>query len=159
MNIKSTLTTFAAVTGIVLSIMTAPALATQAASDHDHGHTAELKLNNGTKWAVDAPLSRAMNNIRNAMAKETHAIHANELAEEKYLALADGINNDITYMVQNCKLEPEADAQLHLIIADLAEGTTAMKDKTSAQHGAEKVMGAIEKYATYFDDPDFKPLN
>jgi len=159
MNIKSRLTSFATITGMVLSLLGATAIAAPANNDHDHGDgLAELKLDSGSKWAIDAPLSRAMTNIRNAMDKEYDAIHSNQLAEEKYAALAKKVTNEVNYMVENCKLEPEADAQLHLIIADLMEGSTAMESKTNAQHGAVKVIGAIEKYTTYFNDPNFKPI-
>ena len=92
------------------------------------------------------------------MLKDIGAIHSGELAEEKYAALAKKINNEVNYMVENCKLEPEADAQLHLIIAELMEGSTAMESKANARDGVVKVMGAIESYVTYFDDPDFSPI-
>lgn len=159
MNIKSRLSSFATITGMVLSLLGATAIAAPANNDHDHGDgVAELRLDSGSKWAIDAPLSRAMTNIRNAVDKEYDAIHSNQLAEEKYAALAKKVTNEVNYMVENCKLEPEADAQLHLIIADLMEGSTAMESKTNAQHGAVKVIGAIENYVTYFDDPDFTPI-
>lgn len=159
MKIKSSLTKLAAITTMVFSMTTVTALAATAASDHDHGHeVTELKLNNGSKWAIDAPLSRAMTNIRNAMYNEIDLIHSNGLPKEKYLVLSKEINNEVKYMVENCKLEPEADAQLHLIIQDLVEGSSVMETNANAQDGAVKVIGAIEKYTTYFDDPGFKPL-
>lgn len=159
MNIKSRFTQFATVTGMVLSMITVPALAAESSGGHDHGNgVAELRLDNGSKWAIDAPLSRAMTNIRNAMDKEVDAIHSDKLAEEKYAVLSKNINGEIAYMVENCQLEPEADAQLHLIIHDLAEGSEMMENKTNAQNGAVRVIGAIENYATYFDDPGFKPI-
>lgn len=51
--------------------------------------------------------------IRNAVDKEYDAIHSNQLADEKYAALATKVTNEVAYMVENCNLEPEADAQLH----------------------------------------------
>lgn len=160
MNIKSGLSKFATITGMVLSLTAVTTMAAPANNEHEHdGHgSMELRLDNGSKWAVDAPLSRAMNNIGSAMHKEIGAIHSGELAEEKYAALAKKINNEVNYMVENCKLEPEADAQLHLVIAELMEGSTAMENKANARYGAVKVMGAIESYVTYFDDPNFKPI-
>ena len=159
MNIKSRLSNFATITGMVLSLLGSTAIAAPATNDHGHGDgAAELRLDSGSKWAIDAPLSRAMTNIRNAVDKEYDAIHSNQLADEKYAALAKKVTNEVAYMVENCNLEPEADAQLHLIIADLMEGSTAMESKTNAQHGAVKVIGAIGKYVTYFNDPDFKPI-
>ena len=92
------------------------------------------------------------------MRKDLGAIHSNKLPKEKYAALAKTINSEANYMVQNCNLEPEADAQLHLIIAELMDGSTAMEKQIHARDGAVKVIGAIESYGTYFDDPDFNPI-
>lgn len=158
MNIKSGFLKFATITGMVLSLAAVTAVAAPADHEHDDHGAMELTLDNGNKWAIDAPLSRAMNNIRNAMHKEMGAIHSGKLAEDKYAALAKKITNEVAYMVENCDLEPEADAQLHLVIADLMTGSSAMENKTNARDGAVKVIGAIENYATYFDDPDFKSI-
>lgn len=159
MKTKSRFSKFATITGMVLSLLGATAMAASANNEHDHGEgMSELRLDNGSKWAIDAPLSRAMTNIRNAVDNEYEAIHADQLAEEKYAALAKKVTNEVNYMVENCKLEPEADAQLHLIIADLMEGSHAMESKKDPRHGAVKVIGAIEKYVTYFDDPNFTPI-
>ncbi|RLQ22258.1 hypothetical protein DWB85_08200 [Seongchinamella sediminis] len=159
MNIKSGIAKLVTVTGMVLSLAAGQVTAAPANNDHDHGHGAmELRLDDGSKWAVDAPLSRAMNNIRSAMHNEIDAIHSGELTQEKYLALAKKINQEVTYMVENCKLEPEADAQLHLIISQLMEGSAAMENNANARAGAVKVVGAMENYATYFDDPDFTAI-
>jgi hypothetical protein len=71
------------------------------------------------------------------------------------------VNGEVGYMVSNCKLEPKADAQLHLVIAGIVEGVEAMEGKArkvKRQDGAVKVLGALEKYAAYFDDPGFKPI-
>ena len=129
---------------------------------HDHaGAPAKLSLDAGKKWASDEPLRKAMTNIRNAMDESLHAIHEGKLPAAKYGALAAKVNGEVGYMVSNCKLEPKADAQLHLIIAEILEGAEAMEGKlkkVKRQNGAVKVLGALEKYATYFDDPSWKPI-
>lgn len=159
MKIKSGLLKFAATTGMVLSMATVPALAAQTGDVHDHGQgVTELRLNEGAKWAIDAPLSQAMNNIRNVMYEDLDAIHSNKLEGERYVPLSKKVNEEVAYMVENCELEPEADAQLHLIIHDLLEGSTAMESQTNSRDGALRVIGALENYVTYFDDPDFTPL-
>ncbi|MBK1851868.1 hypothetical protein FE845_10995 [Marinobacter sp. 1-4A] len=159
MNIKSRFSKFAIITGMTLSLTAFTTVAAAANNEHEHGHgEMELQLNDGNKWAVDAPLSRAMNNIGSAMHKDLDAIHSGKLENEKYSVLAKKINNEVNYMVENCNLEPEADAQLHLIIAELMEGATVMESKANARDGAVQVMGAIESYTTYFDDPNFEPI-
>lgn len=159
------LSKLATIVGLTLGLAAGTVTAAAAAApqhEHDHGGGATaLMLDNGAKWAIDAPLSRAMTHIRNAVQAELDAIHADRLPKEKYLALAETISGEVAYMVENCKLEPEADAQLHLVIADLLEGVAAMEGKTahgSPRDGAVKVVGALDDYATYFDDPQFEPI-
>jgi hypothetical protein len=133
-------------------------------SGHSHdavGTPVKLSLDSGKKWASDEPLRMAMTNIRNAMDKSLHAIHEDRLSATKYGALAKKVNGEVGYMVSNCKLEPKADAQLHLIIAEMLEGVEAMDGKLKTmtrQDGAVKVIGALESYSTYFDDPSWKPI-
>ncbi len=139
-------------------------LATAEISAHQHEpgtSPSMLKLNDGKKWATDAPLRKGMENIRTAMATALPAIHANKLSSAKYNALAQKASNEVAYIVANCKLDPQADAQLHLIIADILGGVDAMQGKTKnikRQTGAVKVLGALEKYDTYFDHPGWKPI-
>ena len=159
MTIKSSMFKFAAVTGLALSLGSVPALTMAAEAAHDHGHAVtKLQLNNGSKWGIDAPLSQAMGKISQAVNAEVGAIHSNKLAREKYVALAGEINNQIAYMIENCELEPAADAQLHIIIHDLMDGSAAMEDQASARDGAVKVINALDNYANYFDDPKFQPV-
>lgn len=160
MNIKSISTKFAIIAGMLFGMIAAPALVVAAEDDdHDHGQeVTELQLNNGEKWEIDAPLSLAMNKIRNAMNDQLDGIHANTLPQKNYVALSNEVNAQIAYMIENCKLEPAADAQLHIIIHDLMGGAEAMQTKANAQAGAVKVVGAIKNYTTYFNDPKLQPL-
>lgn len=144
MNIKTQFTKISIITAMLFGMLTIPALAV-AEDDHDHGHeVTELSLNNGEKWQIDAPLSLAMNKIRNAMNEQLDGIHANNLPQKKYNALANEVNTQVAYMVENCELEPAADAQLHIIIHDLMEGAEAMQSEANPQTGAVKVVGAIK---------------
>lgn len=165
MNNTLHLSRLAAIIGMTLGLAVGAATnAAAAASAHEHDHgggATSLMLDDGAKWAVDAPLSRAMSTIRNAVHAELDEIHADKLPNEGYLALAGTISGQVSYMIENCKLEPAADAQLHLLIADLLEGVAAMegeKAQASPRAGAVKVVGALDNYAIYFDDPQFEPI-
>lgn len=152
-----------ALAGFVLSLTTTSlAAAETGAHRHEPGASpSTLKLNDGKKWATDAPLRKGMENIRVAMAAALPAIHTNKLSSAKYNALAQKTSNEVAYIVANCKLDPQADAQLHLIIADMLSGVEAMQGKTKGakrQTGAVTVLGALEKYDTYFDHPGWKPI-
>ena len=144
--------------------MTAPAFAVEAGHHHHEQAAAPATLSLDAadkKWTTDAPLRKAMTNIRNAMAKSLHAIHEDKLAAAGYARLARKINGEVAYMVSNCKLEAQADAHLHLVIADLLAAAAAMEGKAkemTRRDGAIKVVGALDSYGKYFDDPDWKPI-
>lgn len=141
-------------------------LAASTSAAHEHAHEdaaapATLQLNAGQKWATDGALRQAMANIRQTMAASLHAIHEDRLSKKGYVALAKKVEAEVGSIVANCKLELQADAQLHLIVAELLEGAEQMADQAKQvkrQSGAIKVIGALEKYATYFDDAQFKPI-
>jgi hypothetical protein len=155
----------------VLSSLCAAALllalgqAAARAAEHDHSHegsAAKLTLDHGKKWKVDEPLRRAMANIRDALAASLDGIHGGKFSDAEYAGLGKKIGGEVEYMIGNCKLEPRADAQLHLVIADILKGVEAMQGKQKRikrQDGAVKVIGALEKYGSYFDDPAWKPLS
>ncbi|TXT26785.1 MAG: hypothetical protein FD134_418 [Gallionellaceae bacterium] len=138
--------------------------AAQPAAGHDHAHhggAAQPALDNGKKWAIDEPLRKAMGAIRDAVAASLDGIHNGKFADAEYAGLAKKIGGEVEYMVGNCKLDPKADAQLHLIIADILAGIETMegkRKKIKRMDGAVKVIGALEKYPAYFDDPGWKPL-
>lgn len=142
----------------LVALVLAAASNIQAAETHHHHHAAEpakLQLNAGKKWATDAPLRQAMNDINQAMAKALPAIHKNQFGNEDYQALAATISARVGDAVAQCKLEPKADAMLHLVIADLMAGAEIMEGKSAqTRHdGAVKVLEALKSYGKYFQHP------
>lgn len=128
---------------------------------HGHGSAVTLQLNAGKKWETDAALRSSMAQIRQALDASLPRIHDNRLDAAGYSALARKVEAEVGNIVNNCKLEPKADAQLHLIVADLLAGSDQMAGKVKRakrQDGAVKVVGALSNYAKYFDDPQFAPL-
>ena len=123
----------------------------QTAHEHDHAAGgATLVLNQGKKWPTDAPLRQGMENIRAALGSGM-----------KYQALANKVSAEVAGIVQNCKLEPEADAQLHLVIADILAGVEAMEGKVKGETrraGAEKIARALDAYGEHFDHAGWKRL-
>src|SRR3989338_789002 len=151
---------------IIIAILSTAALLsigakTALAQEHNHAHahhaaeTAQLTLNNGKKWAADNNLRLGMERIRDALSAELHAIHSGKATTEQYRALAQKTNDQIAFMVKNCKLEPKTDTMLHLVLADIIAGTDAMvgQDSSAARKGAEKIAHALDNYGTYFDHP------
>ena len=55
---------------------------------------------------------------------------------------------------------PEADANLHVVVAELANAADAMRSATpmSRIEGAQKAVNAVNLYGRYFDHPGWKPI-
>lgn len=136
----------------------AGALATETHSHDGSGTGAELVLNNGAKWETDDPLRRGMADMRNDMAAALAQIHRDDFTPVQYAELAAKVDGHIEYLVENCKLSPEADEQLHVVLVDIMDGAEAMKGAADQKQGAVKVIQALDVYPDYFDHPDWQPL-
>jgi hypothetical protein len=129
------------------------AWAQESGHDHSAHHAAEaqhLKLNNGKKWETDANLRLGMERIRDALAA------GSKMSARQYMELAQNVNDQISFMAQNCRLDKQTDAMLHLVLADLVAGADAISasgDEHSMHHGAEKISNALKDYETYFNHP------
>lgn len=130
---------------------------------HDHGAAAphKLALDAGRKWATDEPLRAGMERIRGLVAPQLQAAHAGQLTPAQYRQLATQVEGEVGGIVANCKLEPKADAMLHVVIADMAQGVDAMSGKNARMRpalGLVKVAQAVDQYGGYFDHPGFEPI-
>lgn len=156
-----TLLTTAVAAAAMAAALSAPALAQTATHDHGAAAPHKLSLNQGRKWATDEPLRAGMGRIRSLVESQLGAAHADKLTPAQYRELATQVETEVGGIVVNCKLEPKADAMLHLVIADLGAGTDAMagKDaKTRPALGLVKVAQAVNQYGSHFDHPGFKPI-
>ena len=113
------------------------------AQDHD-GHARVPELNHGAKWNTDAPLRQGMATIRRTV----------EAAPQE---LADVVEVQVAYIIENCRLPPEADANLHLVIEQLIEGAEGLRIGDGAR-GRGEVIAALNAYGSHFDHPDWRPI-
>ena len=152
----------AALAAAVALAFGSPAFAANDAHEHGHGaQEAKLVLDHGKKWQTDAPLRQGMSNIRGAVAADMKAIHANKATPKQYVALAAKVNAEVAGIVQNCKLPPEADAQLHIVVAELMAGAEAMEGKekgVTRRAGAERVAKALNAYGEHFEHAGWKRI-
>ena len=156
---KTILVRTAIAAGLALAF-SVPVLAAEPAHDHAAAG-ATLQLNQGMKWQTDEPLRKGMTNMRAALAKDLKVIHANKASDAQYEALAAKLNGEVAYVVQNCKLEPKADAELHKVIAELLGGAEAMQGKEAGvarRDGAVRAVKALNAYGKYFDHPCWRNL-
>jgi hypothetical protein len=159
MQIKRTIVAAAFAATLVSLGAAAPAI---AADPHQHGAAAptKLALDHGRKWATDEPLRKNMAEIRAALAAKQSGIHAGKLTADEYKALGALVEARVATIVAECKLAPAADANLHLVVAELIAGADAMQGKatTTPRTGAVHAVRAVNDYGRYFDHPGWKPL-
>ena len=146
----------------LLAMMIGAGSQTVLAHDHEHSHgessQQQLELKNGHKWATDESLRQAMGRIRAEMTASQASINDGRMSLQQYQGLAKKMNEQIAFMVQNCKLDKEADAMLHLVLADVIAGADALsgQDMEKAQQGAKKIVHALENYGIYFEHPGWQ---
>jgi hypothetical protein len=56
-------------------------------------------------------------------------------------------------MIQNCKLEPEPDAALHVLIGRMLTASEAMKKDPASRAGWPELMAILHDYGAAFDHP------
>ena len=131
---------------------TAHAQDASAAAEHQHeahAATAASTPEPGKRWATDAPLREGMGRIRTSVDGLGHSAKGH-LSAGQAKDLAAGIEKDVNFLIANCKLEPEADAALHLIIAKLLQGAQAIKADPSDAKGMELLHAAVADYDRSF---------
>lgn len=136
------------------ALLTAPPVRAQHAHEHEAHATAGLTLDNGARWATDEPLRIGMQRIRAAAAPAIDA-GPHSLSKEAAKALATAVREQVSYLVANCKLEPKADAVLHVLIAELLGGAEALEQDPHAEGGLPRIEQALRQYPEYFEHPGF----
>lgn len=149
---------------LALGAGSVPALA----NPHAHqGHAnaaypapAKLTLDQGRKWATDEALRRHMGELRATLAQYREAILADRLTPAQASALAQGIERRVAAIMTDCNLDPRADANLHLVMAELVQSADILQGKAmhEPRKGATRAVRAATMYATYFDHPGFDPI-
>ena len=133
-----------------------------AADSHSHDtHAAVLKLDDGARWQTDAALRKGMTEIRDAVAHALPEVHAGRFSAAQYQALGEAVEQQVGYIVENCKLEPQADEVLHAIIGGIGEGVDAVSGRAGAdqrEQGVVHLARALDDYAAHFDHPGWKKL-
>jgi hypothetical protein len=145
---------------IITLAITTPLQAETLATGHGHDQHANalLTLDNGKKWQSDAPLRQGMQSISDAVMKNIAAFHHGKLTQADAEKLAKHINDQVTFLITNCKLESKADAALHAIIGELLSGAGAMTKDPQSMQGMPTLVNALLQYPEYFVHKDWQGI-
>lgn len=149
---------------LLLALALSSPLAALAAADA-HGHSQatphKLELNAGKKWGTDDALRQAMSTIHTSVKQTLPAAHSGKATVADYDAFGKGVTAQITYIVENCKLDPKADEQLHIIVANLMNGAEAAEGKHGEKKRASGVVAvaqAANAYGKHFAHTGWKSI-
>lgn len=150
---------YAALASLVICVPV-PAIAAESNDHHHEAPAAGLQLNQGSKWETDAPLRQGMAAIRGELAGKLPAVHRGSLTKEDYAVLSRAIEAQIVNIVSQCKLEPKADAMLHIVIGELMQAADVMQGKAKGKpaDAAHHAVKALNKYGKYFDHPGWQTI-
>lgn len=131
----------------------------QSQEDHEqHAPAATASQESpAQRYATDAPLRKGMAEVRVAVDSLGHYENGHMSAEQA-IPFATTVQEQIAYMVANCKLEPQADAALHGIIAKLGAGAQALKTDPADLAAIPPMREAVADYRRIFDDPAFETV-
>ena len=124
-------------------------------TDHQHGHAGHavsgVSLDQGHKWKTDAALRQGMKRINDAVVKAVPAYHHDSLTQVDADKLSRQINEQVNYLIENCKLAPGADATLHVFIGDFLTGAATLSKEPLSPKGLPQIVKALQTYPDYFE--------
>ena len=141
-----------AVAPLLIGLAWAPIALAQDGHAHHAPAAAVSQEIPAQRYATDAPLRTGMAQIRAAVGGLAH-YEMGHMGPEQAATLATDIQEQIGYIVANCKLDPQADAALHVVIAKLGGSAQALKGSPEDLSAIPPMREALQDYARQFDDP------
>lgn len=146
---------------IISLAITLPLNAEVNPTDH-HSHNEQampvLTLDQGKKWSIDEPLRQGMESINAAVKNTLGAYHNNSLSKQDADKLAKHINDQVSYLISNCKLTPQADETLHVLISELLSGADQLSKKPLSSQGLPVIVEALHLYPLYFEHSEWQAI-
>lgn len=103
------------------------------------------------RYPTDAPLREGMRNIRAAV-DELGQYEAGGAGPTDAVRLAGEIEENVRFIIANCKLPPDADAALHAIIVPLMQNAGTLKNNPPKRGAIIEMREALMEYERQFDD-------
>lgn len=131
-------------------------------SHHHQEETSEkaitLQLDHGKPWGTDASLRQGMERIRKAVSIVHTSSVDGVLSKAEATALSAEIDDSLAFMFEHCRLAPEADTNLHILLERLMHASDSFKERPSSADGMSEVLRVLENYPRYFAHPEWTPV-
>ncbi len=119
------------------------------AESADHG-TLTLSRNNGESWATDDALREGMTRLRTTFATAHSEYRAGNLDRAAATALAERVDGHLQFIIANCDLPPDADAELHKLLYAAFDATAALRELDDPHVGLHGLHEVLDIYGAYF---------
>ncbi|GIL18257.1 MAG: hypothetical protein BroJett040_20080 [Oligoflexia bacterium] len=135
----------------VLSLSTA----SLAEEDHSHGHQASggqagMTLNEGKKWKSDETLQKNMVQMHKQFNVLNKLVESKRAKDGDYKTMVEVMDKSIADIFKNCKLEPKADATLHVVLTELMSAKDKMKNQKTSIEGLTQARKGFNLFHEYF---------
>ena len=125
----------------------------------DHAPHAEAPvLQPGQRWPTDEPLRQSMLKIRAATEQAAIAYENRRMTASGANELAAVVDENVKYMIANCKLAPEPDAALHALIGRMLTAAATLQKEPASESGVPQLLAALREYQSTFDHAGWAPL-
>ena len=105
---------------------------------------AELHLNDGAKWQVDAPTDAGMKKVQEII---------DAFEGEDFVALGTEIKEELSNIISQCAMEGEAHEQYHVVLHGLMKESKLMKKGESEDFDwLTELMAAYDEYFELGDE-------
>lgn len=148
--------------GILLLTSAELLLAETGMSEHKHTHEhndntiSRLSLNHGEKWKTDNHLRQGIQTISDAVVHTIPAYHQRTLTKAESQKLANLIHSQVNYLIDNCRLERDADTTLHVLIGNLLSAADKIFNDPLSEQGMPHLVKTLHLYQDYFEHPGLK---
>ncbi len=115
-------------------------------STHLPDVSSELRLNNGKKWVANAETHTGMKNLE--------ALLNNVSDTTNYTALGTVMQNETTFIINNCTMEGDDHKQLHLVLVPILDGIDTVKKSKSKEvqkKNIAKIKNNLNAYFKHFE--------
>lgn len=123
-----------------------------AHASHDAAATAPP---DGDRWPTDEALRTGMSRI-DAAVERTRAM-TQPVTREQTQELARAVEENVSYIIENCRLPPEPDAALHVLIGRMMAAVGELKRDAPADAAVNELVRVLQDYRGAFDHAPSPP--